>query len=254
MENTLPETQPKSFVDSARNVLQQAKNKITSKISSTPELPESINLNNDITADMNSYSTETPKTEGVNFKKIAMFTGIIIILAILGLNIFNYLGNITDTFSKMFKSILTFFGFAVEKDIKQIVDVSTIGTKGVIDGTTDTIKSGLNKLENTLNKKKTRNKIDKKISKKKNDEVDSDDLDSDYEDSENKNNNKQTTTAPEPDEAGSSTQRKSSKPSYCYIGEDRGVRACTSVEHDTECMSGEIFPTMELCINPNLRA
>ena len=39
--------------------------------------------------------------------RIFSIISIIFILAILGLNIFNYLGNITDTFSNMFKSILT---------------------------------------------------------------------------------------------------------------------------------------------------
>jgi hypothetical protein len=44
------------------------------------------------------------------------------------------------------------------------------------------------------------------------------------------------------------------KPGYCYIGEDRGFRSCIQVGPDVECMSGDIFPTMDVCVNPRLRA
>ena len=44
------------------------------------------------------------------------------------------------------------------------------------------------------------------------------------------------------------------KPGYCYIGEDRGFRSCIQVGPDVGCMSGDIFPTMDVCVNPRLRA
>ena len=58
-----------------------------------------------------------------------------------------------------------------------------------------------------------------------------------------------------PDNIDSSTQKaKHVKNSgYCYIGEDRGFRSCLQVEKGDKCMSGDIFPSKELCINPNLR-
>jgi hypothetical protein len=40
---------------------------------------------------------------------------------------------------------------------------------------------------------------------------------------------------------------------YCYIGYDNGQRECTNVFEGDVCMSGEIFPTIDICINPNLR-
>jgi hypothetical protein len=43
------------------------------------------------------------------------------------------------------------------------------------------------------------------------------------------------------------------KSGYCYVGEDRGFRSCIEVGESTKCMSGEIFPTMEVCVNPRLR-
>lgn len=60
---------------------------------------------------------------------------------------------------------------------------------------------------------------------------------------------------PMPDDAGSSTQasKAKSKAGFCYIGEDRGFRSCIKVGEGDKCMSGDIFPTQALCINPKLR-
>ena len=61
-------------------------------------------------------------------------------------------------------------------------------------------------------------------------------------------------TEPLPDDATSSTQRTSpGKSGYCYIGEDRGFRSCIEVKDDDVCMSGDIFPSQEICVNPSLR-
>ncbi len=40
---------------------------------------------------------------------------------------------------------------------------------------------------------------------------------------------------------------------FCYIGEDRGFRSCISVGEGDVCMSGDIFPSHAVCINPKLR-
>jgi hypothetical protein len=49
-------------------------------------------------------------------------------------------------------------------------------------------------------------------------------------------------------------QNKSSgKAGWCYIGEDRGFRSCIKVGENDKCMSGDIFPSRDICINPSLR-
>ena len=64
---------------------------------------------------------------------------------------------------------------------------------------------------------------------------------------------------PEPgygaDDSYSSIQKSksSSKSGWCYIGEDRGFRACINVGENDTCMSGDIFPTSDICVNPKLR-
>jgi hypothetical protein len=57
------------------------------------------------------------------------------------------------------------------------------------------------------------------------------------------------------DDSYSSIQKSksSSKSGWCYIGEDRGFRSCINVGENDTCMSGDIFPTSDICVNPNLR-
>lgn len=58
---------------------------------------------------------------------------------------------------------------------------------------------------------------------------------------------------PEADDSTSAVQKPASKSGFCYIGEDRGFRSCIEVGEGEVCMSGDIFPTQAICINPNLR-
>lgn len=40
---------------------------------------------------------------------------------------------------------------------------------------------------------------------------------------------------------------------FCYIGKDRGIRSCIRVNPGDRCMSGQIFPRNDICVNPTLR-
>lgn len=40
---------------------------------------------------------------------------------------------------------------------------------------------------------------------------------------------------------------------YCYVGEEQGFRSCVKVDEADTCLSGDIFPTKAVCINPKLR-
>ena len=59
--------------------------------------------------------------------------------------------------------------------------------------------------------------------------------------------NKKEKTDPAP------LQTSTQEHGYCYIGKNNNVRNCAKVSSKNKCMSGDIFPTMDLCINPNLR-
>ncbi len=43
------------------------------------------------------------------------------------------------------------------------------------------------------------------------------------------------------------------KAGYCFIGQEQGIRSCAPVGANDQCMSGDVFPTNDVCMNPNLR-
>ena len=180
--------------------------------------------------------------KNVYFKVIML----ILILAFLGLNLFKYLADATDTTTDILgdpiKQIAAIFGYTVGETTKNIVDTSAEGTKLGIDvaagATEEAIDLGQRALGASSSKKSNT----------------SDDFPTESTASAATSTKKKAASIPEPDDAGSRTQSsKASKSGYCYIGEDRGFRSCIKVDDPNKCMSGEIFPTRDICINPTLR-
>jgi hypothetical protein len=175
---------------------------------------------------------------------------IIVILAFLGFNIFTYLAQGTQTISNIFGPLTQkIFGTSVAV-AGQAVDVSAEGAKAVVGGTADVLTSGLSAVQSTIpaeNQAPTINKgqpigpqqVDMMQQTSLNRALNSSQpQDQDY----------------EAHEASSSIGGLAGKSGWCYIGEDRGFRTCSQVGANDQCMSGDIFPSQEICMNPNLRA
>lgn len=45
----------------------------------------------------------------------------------------------------------------------------------------------------------------------------------------------------------------SGKSGYCYVGSDNNKRGCIQISKGETCMSGDIYPSWDICINPTLR-
>ena len=43
------------------------------------------------------------------------------------------------------------------------------------------------------------------------------------------------------------------KYNFCYVGKDNNKRVCAKINEDATCESNKIYPTLDLCINPNLK-
>ena len=54
--------------------------------------------------------------------------------------------------------------------------------------------------------------------------------------------------------AGAAASPVSGTSGWCFVGEDAGTRTCASVGAADTCMSGDVFPTQDVCVNPSLRA
>jgi len=158
---------------------------------------------------------------------------IIIVLALLGVNVFAYLAEGTDYLGW----IVSKFTRSVPETAKDIVDTTVTGVDLGVDVAAGAVKNAGDLLTNELDLKRT--KLWKEHSgniKKTTDTTTS---------SPNFNNYKEST------EDDNIQERK--KPGYCYIGSDRGYRSCIKVNRKDQCESNKIFPTMDVCINPELR-
>ena len=175
---------------------------------------------------------------------IMMYVVGAVVLAILGVNVFLYLGVYTETladyFRPLFKKVAGFFGYSLSEISKQTakgataaIDVTSKATKEVVDVTKDATVSSVDLVKDLADVEDS----DYKVLKKK------------------LANNKKPYKNPEADDQESEIQTTNTKHKggYCYIGKSKGVRTCMKVSEDDVCMSGKIFPSRDMCINPSLR-
>tara|TARA_B100000902_G_scaffold354671_1_gene367009 strand:+ start:1564 stop:2163 length:600 start_codon:yes stop_codon:yes gene_type:complete len=177
--------------------------------------------NNSLTMNNSNFNT-------FNWQNLFKYSVVIIILAFLGFNLFSHLGNLIDNINYFFSPITNLF----QEKTNKVFETSSLnaakGVKGIGNVTGNFINAGVNTLKHELDGKK-------------NDTTQISDPLLVEED-------------PEPDTTDSIIQTTpKTGTGYCYVGEDRGIRSCVKINKNHKCMSGDIFPTRDLCINPNLR-
>ena len=178
---------------------------------------------------------DSPNNTWEIVKNILRYFFAFLLLAFILLNILASLNLLPNFLAELFRPILVFFGYNIGETIRQTVDVSDKGIKSLSSSITNTVDAGVDLLEekSKLNPNSTLKALDNAT---------------------NKYNKPDPNNNPEPIESNSREQQYGSQKSeYCYIGEDRGFRSCIKVSDSDKCMSGDIFPTEEICINPNLR-
>jgi hypothetical protein len=182
--------------------------------------------------------SETTNTS--NFWTIGKYVIVILLISFLGFNIFTALGKTTDATTNVVSRILTTLGYTTGETIKKTVKTASNVSKLGIDVAEGTVEDAVNLMEQSVGVKDVKfNRMNNSMSTDKaiNSAIKNRDI-----------------RLPEPDDSTSSTQQTQKRKSgYCYIGEDRGFRSCIKVGEGDTCMSGDIFPTIDICINPNLR-
>lgn len=179
---------------------------------------------------------------------------IVLLLALIGFNVLAYLDDITEWFSETFgapfRSVARFLGYATLDVAQSTVDVTAQGTKSAADIAAGAATSGIDVLQQTIDQK-GQDQVQLRQSTQS--------TQSRQDMSSNAGLQRALSHAkkqpPQPDDATSRTQRnqRTGKSGYCYIGEDRGFRSCIKVGEEDTCMSGDIFPTHAICVNPRLR-
>ena len=169
---------------------------------------------------------------------IIRYAAIILILAFLGFNLFTYLGEMTGGMVTALGPAVGGAAKATGDTTKQVVNTAAIGAESIVDIAAGSVTSGINLLEKGLE-----GGAMKQLPPSKSPNVGSALTRAEQE------------QEPQPDDAGSKTQlsNPSGKAGFCYIGEDRGYRSCLRVGEGDNCMSGEIFPSRDICVNPQLR-
>jgi len=174
---------------------------------------------------------------------------IILILAFLGFNIFAYLAKGTQDITSFFAPLLgKIFGTTVAVT-GQAVDVSAEGAKAVVGGTAGVVQSVLSAVQDVTPNVAQSDVKGQPINQQQVDVYSQGDQST----LNRALNTAQSQQSPQQDyEAHDASS--SMKSGWCYIGEDRGFRSCAQVGVNDTCMSGDIFPSQEICMNPNLRA
>lgn len=193
------------------------------------------------------------------FKSITWQTWIIIfiVLAVLGFNVFVYLAKGTQFFANIIEKITAWFsglfGNTFSDTAKQTINTSATGAKAGIDVAANTSTSVINATSNiptgqvAYSSQSGMGTATMPASQVRQPQQDS---------LKNALNDSSKTTNVAADDSYSSIQmsKGSGKSGWCLIGEDKGTRSCMEVGVNDECMSGDIFPTQDVCVNPRLRA
>jgi hypothetical protein len=159
---------------------------------------------------------------------------LIFALAFVGINIFSYLAKGTQTIADVFAPIFGKVAKAGVATTGETINVAAEGAKTVINETADLTTKGLTTVQDLthVNKTGTTGTNANLMTA----------LDANASES-NDFMAHQAPTSLQQHEAG-----------WCFIGNDNQQRVCGQVGVQDTCMSGNIFPTQEICINPSLRA
>jgi hypothetical protein len=229
------------------------------------------NLIRSITSDFPDDLTLTPLPEIPSnsssnssgfFSNITWQTWIIIILifALIGINIFVYLAKGTDfvatVFNDIFAPILKLFGYTTLETSKQTIQTSATGTKAGVDVVSNTTVGAINAGEQAIASEPQGQMA---ASSQQGTSLQQEQESSNQYSPEGslekalENASQSVNQGPSPDDSRSVFQ-SNGKAGWCFIGQDQGIRTCSEIGVNDMCMSGDIFPTQEICMNPRLRA
>ena len=190
----------------------------------------------------NTFS-DVSESNSFNLTNVLIFILIVLVLfSFLGLNILTVLGSSLQNFSNIInpfiKQFLVAIGYSSGEIINKSADVTSDAAKigidiaeGTIHNVGDLLKKGASELEGSQ-----KPPLDQKI------------------------NSKESTTESKPESKPEAKPDTSDNPiqkpitaekmSWCLVGEYENKRGCVSVTDSDKCLSGQIFPSQQMCLNP----
>jgi len=201
-----------------------------------------------VTAVAAPVSTTAEESSGFLGLSLLTWLVIIMILAFLGFNIFSYLAQGTSYLATGTEQVTSIF----EPIIKLIFGTSVAVAGDTIDVAAEGGKAGLTAVQDVTPNKASGSMPSTSVAEHNNDMEEAKSTLNKAINSSNKNAEQKSNNDYEPHQASSSVH-ETGKAGWCFIGEDKGYRTCSKVGENDKCMSGDIFPSQEICINPNLR-
>ena len=165
----------------------------------------------------------------------------LLFLSILGINVLSIFGNLIQAIGNIFgplvTNILGLFGYTagtvLDKSADVVSDVAKTGID-VAEGTIHSVGYLLKNASNNITDTKFKTNIDNALN--------------------NAPASKVEPPQPTPSENPIQKPISSGKTNWCLVGEYMGRRGCIEVNENDKCLSGQVFPSNALCLNPNLMA
>ena len=196
--------------------------------------------------DNSSTMSSTPPPNFDTYKNVLIgVLVVLLILSFLGINLLDIISDIIKYIVSLFEPIvsqlLSLLGYTAGNVLNKSADiVSDTGkvTLDIAEGTVQNVGNLMIKAsKNNLNPN-TRAKLEKTLE----DDIDNNYLNTNY-------------SMPENDVTENPIQNpiSSNKNGWCLVGEYKNKRGCIEVTEQDKCMSGQIFPSQQICLNANMQ-
>ena len=198
-----------------------------------------------------SDSSSSPDSSPSFMGYFVRFILVVVLLGFAGFNVFKEMGLITDDVLEFTRPFMEWSTGILGSVSKQFVSTTSEGTRTGIDIVSGAAKSGVNVIDDQVTGKGLNASLVVPPSGGGNARQEAARATA----LTMKTGSQLNYDIPAPDDSLSVTQKgkTSGKAGYCFVGEDRGNRSCAYVNESDTCMSGNIFPSKDKCINPNLR-
>ena len=213
---------------SSKSKLPSIMRTVTPSQAATPSVASPASISERVESIGKSVRTSPSNDGGMNVIRVIL---IIAIVGFLAYNLYLYFTEGTDVLGKYFGIGIT----GAAKGTEVAVDTVAEGTKDTVSIAQNVTNKGLDAVAEGGEEitKKSESPIERQLDEEENTEKEAENIDA--------------------NSSFASNLKKTIKGGYCYIGTDRTFRSCVKVDPGDICMSKKIFPTEDICINPNLR-
>lgn len=162
---------------------------------------------------------------------LIMVLTVLLVFSFMGVNLLALFGNLIQNIMNLLKPlvvyILSFFGYTAGTLISTTADVVGDTVITGVDIAQDSVKSAGELLKNAS--KTSAPVLDVAI-----------------------NNSGYVVNEPEPARTSNPVVAPTTKQSWCLVGEHAEKRGCIQIDEYDKCMSGQVYPSQKMCLNPTM--